>query len=175
MPFKVIMGYPIKISKNKKDNGAKSIKYTKWFHPIIILSLFDGIKDIHIITCSKHLIQKWYLKPVLSFYIASTRNLQFSNLAYNPLILNCRRAESNCGPTDYESVALPTELCRRDVARRITMHLLDGQRICFQPASLPTGREVFCDTVRRLSPWDSISFSTDSHGARVASTGALCA
>ena len=25
----------------------------------------------------------------------------------------CRHTDSNCGPTDYKSVALPTELCRR--------------------------------------------------------------
>ena len=27
----------------------------------------------------------------------------------------CRHTDSNCGPTDYKSVALPTELCRRCV------------------------------------------------------------
>ncbi len=26
-----------------------------------------------------------------------------------------RHTDSNCGPTDYKSVALPTELCRRCV------------------------------------------------------------
>ena len=31
----------------------------------------------------------------------------------------CRNAESNCGPTDYESVALPTELSRHISGRRI--------------------------------------------------------
>ena len=25
----------------------------------------------------------------------------------------CRHTDSNCGPTDYKSVALPTELCRQ--------------------------------------------------------------
>jgi hypothetical protein len=32
---------------------------------------------------------------------------------FNILILWCRCAESNGGPTDYESVALPTELHRQ--------------------------------------------------------------
>ena len=29
----------------------------------------------------------------------------------------CRHQESNSGPTDYKSVALPTELCRHQVQR----------------------------------------------------------
>ena len=28
----------------------------------------------------------------------------------------CRHQESNSGPTDYKSVALPTELCRRVIS-----------------------------------------------------------
>ena len=35
------------------------------------------------------------------FYSNKNRTIYCSNLL---IILNCRRAESNCGPTDYESV-----------------------------------------------------------------------
>ena len=35
-----------------------------------------------------------------------------SSLYYSNSLRWCRHTDSNCGPTDYKSVALPTELCR---------------------------------------------------------------
>ena len=51
-----------------------------------------------------------------------------------------RHPDLNRGPTDYESVALPTELCRRDACRG-EYHAPPGAATpLFEPASLPTGR-----------------------------------
>ena len=38
---------------------------------------------------------------------------------YKPFCIWCRNQESNSGPTDYKSVALPTELLRREVVHSI--------------------------------------------------------
>ena len=52
-------------------------------------------------------------KPAENRFFRSGRKL------YNPLILWCRWADSNRRPTDYESVALPTELHRHARGRRV--------------------------------------------------------
>ncbi len=44
---------------------------------------------------------------------ASMGDLFISNYLCVLLFKWCRHQESNPGPTDYKSVALPTELCRR--------------------------------------------------------------
>src|SRR5690606_6146599 len=36
----------------------------------------------------------------------------------------CRHTDSNCGPTDYKSVALPTELCRHGGVHFTEIHSL---------------------------------------------------
>ncbi len=38
---------------------------------------------------------------------------------YRPYYIWCRNQESNSGPTDYKSVALPTELLRREAVHSI--------------------------------------------------------
>src|SRR5579885_340517 len=48
------------------------------------------------------------------------------------MLLWCRRADSNRGPTDYESVALPTELRRQGAAGMISLRPRDGSDGCGQ-------------------------------------------
>ncbi len=50
---------------------------------------------------------------------ADLQSAPFGRLGIPPIqIVNwCRHQESNSGPTDYKSVALPTELCRHQVLR----------------------------------------------------------
>lgn len=51
-----------------------------------------------------------YISKLVPKLVPKTFN--FYNFICNQLILLCRCAESNCGPFDYESIALPTELQR---------------------------------------------------------------
>ena len=50
---------------------------------------------------------------------ADLQSAPFGRLGIPPfqIVKWCRHQESNSGPTDYKSVALPTELCRHQVLR----------------------------------------------------------
>ena len=52
------------------------------------------------------LLIRWFV------YTVSTLQISAPGRGANLLIVWCRHQESNSGPTDYKSVALPTELCR---------------------------------------------------------------